>query len=150
MASPLPDVSVNVALQKAVANTYALTALTQNAHWNVVGRDFFQLHLAFGAQYEDLFDTIDLLAERIRALGGFVKADLSYLNTLAGMPSLDAPFEATNAVNVLISAHDKNIRDLKALCATARAAGDSTTENMILSIIEAEDKRQWQLKSYVK
>jgi starvation-inducible DNA-binding protein len=48
---PLSSSKIVEGLQLAVAQTYVLTALTHNAHWNVVGSDFFQLHVAFGAQY---------------------------------------------------------------------------------------------------
>lgn len=148
--SLVPETSVTVGLQKAVANTYALTALSQVAHWNVVGDDFFQLHGIFGSHYEDLFDDIDLLAERIRALDGFVVGDLSKLNEMARMPLLTAPFEQDMAVKTLVDAHNINVNDLKDLIAICGRTGDLTTQNMIMNLVEAEQKRLWMLKSFLK
>jgi starvation-inducible DNA-binding protein len=137
-------------LQQALANTCVLTVLTQSAHFNVLGADFFQLHKAFNGQYHDLFDLQDTIAERIRALDEPVKMCLTEMETQAGMPCMSAAFSARGMVDALVSAHQKNIKDLNALCATAREAGDATTENMVLSWLEAEDKTVWMLKSWLR
>jgi starvation-inducible DNA-binding protein len=137
-------------LQQALANTVVLTTLTQAAHWNVLGADFFQLHKAFNGQYHDLFDLQDTIAERIRALDEPVKMCLTEIETQAGMGCMSSSFSARGMVDALITAHEKNVGDLKALCATARKAGDDVTENMALGWIEGEQKTLWMLKSYVK
>ena len=54
-------------LQTVLSDSYALMAQTHLAHWNVEGPNFFQLHTAFQAQYEELFGAIDEIAERVRA-----------------------------------------------------------------------------------
>lgn len=148
--SLVPETPVTAGLQKAVANTYALTALSQVAHWNVVGEDFFQLHGIFGDHYDALFGDIDLLAERIRALDGFVVGNLSKLNEMARMPSLTAPFEQDMAVQTLVDAHNINVSDLKDLISICGRAGDLVTQNMIMNLVEAEQKRLWMLKSFLK
>jgi len=148
--SIVAETPVTAGLQKAVANTSALTFLNLVAHWDVTGSDFFQLHVVFGDHYEALFDDIDLLAERARALGVFVKADMSYLNELAGMPSLTAPFDSQTAVVTVLAAHDKNISDLKGLIDICGKTGDLVTQNMIMNLVEAEQKRVWMLKAYLK
>lgn len=137
-------------LQQAVANTTVLTFLTLSAHWNIVGADFFQLHSALNSQYDSLFDTIDLLAERIRALDEMVTVDLAAFQAQAKMPSFSPSSSARGMVDSLISAHNKNVADLASLCKTCREAGDTVTENMLLSLIEGEQKTLWMLKSYVK
>ena len=65
-------------LEITLATSYALALKTQNYHWNVVGANFKPLHELFGAQYEELSDAIDEVAERIRALGS--KVDGSFEN----------------------------------------------------------------------
>lgn len=142
--------TVTDALQQALANTVVLTSLSQSAHWNCLGSDFFQLHQAFGAQYDALFDLQDTIAERIRALDAPVKMCLTEMETQAGMQCMSASFSARGMVDTLIAAHTKNVGDLKVLCATAREQGDPVTENMALGWLEAEDKLLWQLKSYLK
>lgn len=137
-------------LQQALANTCVLTALTQSAHFNILGPDFFQLHKAFNAQYHDLFDLQDTIAERIRALDAPVKMCLTEIETQAGMPCMSSSFSARGMVDALVAAHEKNVSDLKMLAATAREAGDSVTENMVLGWIEGEQKTLWMLKSWTK
>ena len=52
-----------------LADTYSLYLKTHNFHWNVTGSMFQTLHLMFETQYTELALTVDLIAERIRALG---------------------------------------------------------------------------------
>ena len=148
--SIVPETSVTAGLQQALANTTSLLFLTLSAHWGVTGSDFFQLHAAFGTQYEGLFDDMDTIAERIRALGGNVKADMATLNAQAAMPSLTAPFDAQYAIGVLLAAYDKNISDLKNLIEISGRAGDLTTQNMVMNFVESSQKTVWMLKSYLK
>ncbi len=145
MSSP-----VVAALQQALANTVVLTALSQAAHWGVLGPDFFQLHQAFGTQYDALFDLQDTIAERIRALDAPVKMCLTEIETQAGMPCMSASYSARGMVDALIAAHTKNVADLKALVTTAREAGDAVTENMALGWLESEDKTIWMMRSWTK
>ena len=138
-------------LHQCVANATALTYLTLNIHWNIVGKEFFSLHPALGDQYDALFDRIDVYAERIRALGAMVKGvDLNILKSKAAMPELVAPFSAQEAVKTLVAAHSKNIADLKSLVKISGDLGDLTTQNMILTDVENEEKVVWMLKAYIE
>lgn len=148
--SIVPETPVTAGLQQALANTAGLLFLTLTAHWGVTGSDFFQLHAAFGSQYEALFDDLDTIAERIRALNGNVKADMATLNAQAAMPSLSAPFDAQTAVGTLLAAYDKNISDLKALIDSSGRAGDLTTQNMVMAFVESSQKTTWMLRAYLK
>ena len=56
------------ALEKILADSYALYLKTQNYHWNVTGAEFTSLHLLFESQYTELAEAIDEIAEKIRAL----------------------------------------------------------------------------------
>jgi starvation-inducible DNA-binding protein len=136
-------------LIQAVANTSTLVFLSLSVHWNAKGPSFFPLHAAVGGQYESLFETLDLLAERVRALGSVVPVSLSGFEVMAGMPFMGVLQSADDMVKVLVQAHEKNVGDLKVLAATAKGAGDAVTENMVLGILEAEDKILWQLKSHL-
>lgn len=59
------------ALQVLLSDTYILYIKTQNFHWNVTGPHFGALHKMFDDQYLELAAANDLIAERIRAVGGF-------------------------------------------------------------------------------
>jgi hypothetical protein len=73
------------ALNLALADSYALMALTHLAHWNIEGPGFFSLHKAFQEQYENLFEAVDEVAERVRALDAYAIGGLSKLAKTAGM-----------------------------------------------------------------
>ena len=60
---------VTDSLKIVLADSYILYLKTQNYHWNVTGPNFHSLHSMFEEQYNDLFSAVDLIAERIRALG---------------------------------------------------------------------------------
>ena len=64
------------ALKKLLGETYALYAKTHGYHWNVTGPRFNELHAMFMAQYVDLWNALDLIAERIRVLGHFAPLSL--------------------------------------------------------------------------
>ena len=61
----------------ALANAYALQLKAQNYHWNVEGPDFSQYHDLFGKIYEEVYGSIDVLAEEIRALGVYSPGSFS-------------------------------------------------------------------------
>ena len=73
------------ALNLVLADSYALMAMTHLAHWNVEGPDFFELHKAFEHQYEDLFEAVDEIAERVRSLDAYAIGGLRKLAQTAGM-----------------------------------------------------------------
>jgi starvation-inducible DNA-binding protein len=62
---------VSTLLNTLLADEYVLYTKTRNAHWNIQGQNFMELHKFFQGQYEELDETIDEIAERIRMLGHF-------------------------------------------------------------------------------
>src|ERR1700749_1478363 len=79
------DTRLTDSLNLVLADSYALMALTHLAHWNVEGPDFFPLHKAFQEQYENLFEAIDEIAERVRALDAYAIGGLGVLAKAAEM-----------------------------------------------------------------
>ena len=80
-------------LSKMLADSYILYLKTHNFHWNVTGPMFNTLHIMFMQQYTELWNALDLIAERIRALGhpapGSYKryVELSSIKEEEGVPS---------------------------------------------------------------
>src|SRR6201999_2697409 len=98
-------------LNLVVADSYALMALTHLAHWNVEGADFFPLHKAFQEQYENLFEAIDEVAERVRALDAYAIGGLNVLAKVAQMEEFKSPMPQKDYVAALIVAHEKVVDD---------------------------------------
>lgn len=130
-------------LQQLLSATISLTSSTQAAHWNVTGPNFSELHQLFGGQYDALFDSQDVLAERIRALRAFAKAEC------AGTPVLTAPFTASEALTKLLKDREDAIAAFSMVARVARESGDPVTENMLLGMIEEHQKAAWMLRSHL-
>jgi starvation-inducible DNA-binding protein len=78
-------------LNLVLADSYALMALTHLAHWNIEGSDFFPLHKIFQEHYENLFEAVDEIAERVRALDAYAIGGLGVLAKTAEIEEFKAP-----------------------------------------------------------
>lgn len=130
-------------LQSLLSATISLTSSTQSAHWNFLGANFSSVHAMFGSQYDELFDAQDVLAERIRALRGFPLAEC------AGTPVLTPPFSAQECLSFILKGREEASAAFKMVAKIARDNGDATTENMLLSFVEAHDKAAWMIRSHM-
>lgn len=137
-------------LQLVLADSYALMAITHDAHWNVEGADFFALHTAFQSQYENLFEAIDELAERIRALDAHAPGGLATFAKAAGIEEFGGPRSAKDYVAGLVTAHEKTLADFATLRDAAGAANDAETQDVAIGRIQWHQKTLWMLKSYLK
>lgn len=137
-------------LTTVLADSYALMANTHDAHWNVEGPGFFSLHTAFQTQYENLFEAIDEIAERIRALDAHALGGLTKLAKEAGLDEFPGHVSAKDYVAGLATAHEKTIADLEALRDAAGTANDLETQDLAIGRIQWHQKTLWMLKSYLK
>jgi starvation-inducible DNA-binding protein len=138
------------ALNLSLADTYALMGLTHLAHWNVEGPGFFQLHKAFEEQYENLFEAVDEIAERVRALDAFAIGGLGKLAKTAGLDEFTSPMPQKDYVAALIVAHEKVVEDSKHARELAGAANDLESQDLMIKRAQWHEKTLWMLKSYLK
>jgi len=142
---------VTTALQKLLADSYALMAQTHLAHWNVEGTDFFQLHTAFQSQYEELFTAVDDIAERVRALGSYAEGGLDRLAEMSDLPALPVGrLPAKDFVAHLIEANEKVSASAKALETAAGEADDLETQDLAIGRRQVHQKTLWMLNSFLK
>lgn len=144
------DPAVVKALNLLLADSYALMANTHYAHWNVEGTGFFVLHQAFQAHYENLFEAIDEIAERVRALDAYALGGLRNFAAESGMEEFTTPLAAKDYVAGLIVGHEKTISDAVALRDAAGAANDLESQDLAIGRIQWHQKTLWMLKSYLK
>jgi starvation-inducible DNA-binding protein len=144
------DTRVVDALNLVLADSYALMGLTHLAHWNVEGPDFFQLHTAFQKQYEDLFEAVDEIAERVRAIGAYAIGGLSTLARTAGMEEFRSPMPQKDYLAGLIVAHEKVIDDATHTRQLAGEANDLETQDLMVKRLAFHQKTIWMLKSALK
>jgi len=144
------DSAVVKALNLLLADSYALMANTHYAHWNVEGTGFFVLHQSFQAHYENLFEAIDEIAERVRALDAYALGGLRNFAAESGMDEFTTPVAAKDYVAGLIVGHEKTIADAVALRDAAGAANDLESQDLAIGRIQWHQKTLWMLKSYLK
>lgn len=138
------------ALNLALADSYALMGLTHLAHWNVEGDQFFGLHKAFEEQYESLFEAVDEIAERVRAINAYAIGGLGTLAKTAGLEEFKSPLTQKDYVAALIVAHEKNVVDLTHLRDVAGEANDLETQDLAIGRIQWHEKTLWMLNSFLK
>lgn len=145
-------------LNKVLAQTYCLAMKTHNYHWNVRGPHFFSLHAAFEAQYKDLYQASDLIAERHRALGELIPANFALFQREGGACYLTEERDmslshalpvnaATLMVTDLVKSHEAAIEGLDQLRKAARDGIDAPTEDMAIERLRVHQKTVWMLKS---
>jgi starvation-inducible DNA-binding protein len=149
-AAAKKDTRVIDGLNLVVADSYALMALTHLAHWNVEGPDFFPLHKAFQEQYENLFEAIDEIAERVRALEAYAIGGLHTLAKVAQMEEFKSPMPQKDYVAALIVAHEKVVDDATRTRDIAGESADLQTQDLMIKRLEWHQKTLWMLKSYLK
>ncbi len=134
-------------LSHLLADSYTLYLMTHNFHWNVTGPQFNSLHTMFMAQYTEQWNALDLIAERIRALGfpapGTYKeyVKLASIREVEGVPSADA------MVRHLVVAQETTARTARTLFAAVNAANDQPTADLLTQRLDVHEKTAWMLRS---
>lgn len=144
------DTRVTDGLNLVLADSYSLMGLTHLAHWNVEGPDFFALHQAFQAQYENLFEAVDEIAERVRALDVYAIGGLSMLARVAGIEEFKSPMPQKDYVAALIVVHEKVVDDATRTRDAAGETADLETQDLMIKRLQWHEKTLWMLKSYLK
>jgi len=144
------DTRLADALNQTLADSYALMALTHLAHWNVEGQGFFALHKAFEEQYESLFEAVDEIAERVRALEAYAIGGLSKLAKTAGMEEFISPMPQKDYVAALVVAHEKVVGDAIKARDISGELNDLESQDLMIGRIQWHEKTLWMLKSYLK
>src|ERR1041384_6253057 len=93
-------------LSRLLADTYTLYLKTHNFHWNVTGPMFQTLHLMFETQYTELADAVDLIAERIRALGSPAPGTYAEFAKLTSIKEVDGVPRAEEMIRLLVSGQE--------------------------------------------
>jgi starvation-inducible DNA-binding protein len=130
-----------------LADTSVLYVRTLGYHWNVVGPMFHPLHLMFEEQYMDLRDAMDLVAERIRALGEIAPGSYAEFARLSSVPEEEGAPGPEEMVRRLRDGHEQLVRSARPLVAMADEAGDVATSDLVTQRIVSHEKAAWMLRS---
>ena len=138
-------------LSHLLADTYTLYLTTHNFHWNVTGPMFNTLHTMFMEQYTELWNAVDPIAERIRALG--FPAQGSYGQFQQASTLGDAPAEPPKAmemVRTLAKGHEGVARTARAVFEAAEKGNDQPTADLLTQRMDIHEKTAWMLRSLLE
>ncbi|MEI7013897.1 Dps family protein [Leptospira licerasiae] len=142
--------AINQGLQKLLADTYFLYLKTHNYHWNVTGPLFNTLHLMFMTQYTELWNALDLVAERIRSLGYPAPGTYKAFSSLTSLKEEDGVPKAEEMLKNLVEGHEAVIRTARAILPSADSGGDEVTTDLLTQRLEIHEKTAWMLRSMLE
>jgi starvation-inducible DNA-binding protein len=138
-------------LNQQLADTFDLYSQIKQAHWNVKGPEFFQLHKFYDVLAVDLQEHADLIAERIMALGGIALGTVRMAAQASRLPEFPAhAMQSMSSVEVLAVRFASLVETTRSAISTASDQGDETTSNMLQEISAALDKDLWLLESHLQ
>jgi starvation-inducible DNA-binding protein len=137
-------------LSALLADSYTLYLMTHNFHWNVTGPHFNSLHLMFMTQYTEQWAALDLIAERIRALGHPAPGTYKEFVKLASIREVEGTPKATDMVRHLVAAQEATARTARKLFPVVDAANDQPTADLLTQRLEVHEKSAWMLRSLLE
>ncbi len=137
-------------LSRLLADTYTLYLKTHNFHWNVTGPMFSTLHLTFETQYAELAQAVDLIAERIRALGVAAPGSYAQFSRLCSLSEETGVPAALEMVGQLVEGQEAVARTARAAFPVAERAGDPVTLDLLTQRLQVHEKNAWMLRSLLE
>jgi len=136
-------------LSQILAATYRLTIKNHIYHWNVVGPLFRPLHELTEEHYNTLFQAVDIIAERIRALGHLAPASIGDAANFSPRKSSVDNLAAIDMVEDLIADHETSVKAMRKAAEKAGDAGDVVTEDMLTARLTFHEKALWMLRAII-
>ena len=138
-------------LNALLADTYTLYLTTHNFHWNVTGPMFNTLHAMFMVQYTELWNAVDPVAERIRALGFPAQGSYAQFGKLSSLPDVPGdPPKAMEMVRILVQGHEAVARTARGLFPLVDKASDEPTADLLTQRLTVHEQAAWMLRSLLE
>jgi len=134
-------------LSRLLADTYTLYLKTHNFHWNVTGPMFNTLHLMFEQQYNELALAVDLVAERIRALGFPAPGTYKEFAKLTSLKEEDGVPSAEDMIRILVKDQEAVVRTARSIFPIVDEAHDEPTADLLTQRMQVHEKTAWMLRS---
>ena len=152
------DIGIPEAKRKAIAkglshllaDEYTLYLKTHNFHWNVTGPMFNTLHLMFETHYNEAALAVDLVAERIRALGFPAPGTYRQYAALSSIDETEGVPAAMEMVRELVKGHEACARTARSVFPAAEDADDQPTADLLTQRMQAHEKTAWMLRSLLE
>lgn len=137
-------------LSRLMADSYTLYLKTHNFHWNVTGPMFQTLHLMFETQYTELATAVDLIAERIRALGYPAPGTYHEFSKLTSIKEPTGVPQAKDMIRQLVEGQEAVVRTARSVFPAVDAAHDEATADLLTQRMQLHEKTAWMLRSLLE
>ena len=137
-------------LSGLLADSYSLYLMTHNFHWNVKGPMFNTLHTMFMAQYTEQWTALDLIAERIRALGEPAPGTYKEFSRLSSIKEVEGTPKAMDMVRHLVKAQEATAKTARQLFPLVEKAKDQPTADLLTQRQDIHEKTAWMLRSLLE
>ena len=137
-------------LSRLLADTYTLYLKTHNYHWNVTGQMFNTLHLMFETQYNELALAVDLIAERIRALGHIAPGTYAAYSRLSSIKEEESIPKAQDMIRQLMEGQEAVVRTARSIFPVVNEASDEPTADLLTQRMQIHEKNAWMLRSMLE
>lgn len=152
------DIGISENDRKAIANglnhlladTYTLYLMTHNFHWNVKGPMFNTLHLMFETQYTELAEAVDVIAERIRALGYPAPGTYGEFMEMSSIKEVKGQPSAEEMIKHLVHGQESVVRTARSLFNVVEKASDEPTADLLTQRMQLHEKTAWMLRSLLE
>lgn len=139
-------------LNQGLADTYLLLVKTKKYHWDVVGPQFMILHKLWKAHYEALTINVDIIAERIRTLGGYPIGTMEgFLKICSLKEDAGTIPTSTGMVSQLLADHEQIIRNLREhIDHCSNDFKDDGTADFLTGLMVQHEEVAWTLRSFIE
>lgn len=137
-------------LSAFLADSYTLYLMTHNFHWNVTGPQFHGLHMMFMEQYTEMWNALDQIAERIRALGEPAPGTYKEFVKLASISEVEGVPKARDMIRHLVAGHEAAARTARKVLKVADVADDQPTADLLTQRLDIHEKTAWMLRSMLE
>ena len=137
-------------LSHLLADTYTLYLKTHNYHWNVTGPMFNTLHLMFETQYNELALAVDLVAERIRALGYPAPGSYAQFAKLSVIKESQSVPSAEDMIADLVKGQETVAKTARKIFPVAEKASDESTTDLLTQRMQVHEKTAWMLRAMLE
>ncbi len=134
-------------LSRLLADSAVLYLKTHSFHWNVEGPMFNTLHLMFMEQYTELWNALDLIAERIRSLGYYAPGSYRKFAQLASLTESEETLPAKEMIRELLVGHEAVAKTARSIYPVAEAGYDEATLDLLTQRLQVHEKTAWMLRS---
>ena len=137
-------------LSRLLADSYTLYLKTHNFHWNVTGPMFQTLHIMFMGQYTEIWNALDLIAERIRSLGYPAPGSYKQFVALSSIPEEEGVPKARDMIRQLVAGQEAVTRTAREVFKLVEKASDQPTADLLTQRMEVHEKNAWMLRSLLE